>query len=231
MKAKQSLPITAWSAHDRPREKLLHKGKESLSNSELLAIIIGSGNKEESAVRLCKRILASSDNRLNKLGKLGVKELVSFKGIGEAKAVAMIAAIELGRRRGAERLTQLVKITSSAVVFDLMQPILSELAHEEFWVIYLNNSNKVLEKEQLSKGGITGTVVDVRLILKHALQLGALGIILCHNHPSGALKPSMADKQITNKIAKASASLDIKLLDHVILTEENYLSFADEGLL
>ncbi len=227
----KSFSIKNWNLDDRPREKLLQKGKASLSNAELIAILIGSGNKEESAVGLSKRILASVANNLNTLGKLTVQELVTFKGIGEAKAISIIAAAELGRRRRLQEAQQELKITSSNQVFNLMQPIIGELLHEEFWIIYLNHSNKVLEKTQLSKGGITGTLVDVRLVLKQALQIGATGIILVHNHPSGTLKPSQADKQITNKLSTASKSLDIKVLDHLIVTEKDYFSFADNSLL
>ena len=227
----KSFSIKNWNLDDRPREKLLQKGKASLSNAELIAILLGSGNKEESAVGLSKRILASVANNLNTLGKLTVQELVTFKGIGEAKAISIIAAAELGRRRRLQEAQQELKITSSSQVFNLMQPIIGELLHEEFWIIYLNHSNKVLEKTQLSKGGITGTLVDVRLVLKQALQIGATGIILVHNHPSGTLKPSQADKQITNKLSTASKSLDIKVLDHLIVTEKDYFSFADNSLL
>ena len=228
---KTSFSIKNWSEEDRPREKLLQKGKNSLTNAELIAILIGSGNRTESAVALSKRILASTALNLNELGKLSISELMEFKGIGEAKAVTIVAALELGRRRrGAEALEK-KKITSSNSVFELMQPIIGELPHEEFWIVYLNNSNRVLQKSQLSKGGITGTLVDVRLVLKTALQLGAVGLILTHNHPSGTLKPSRADKQITQKLKKASESLDIKVLDHIIITEKAYFSFADESLL
>lgn len=226
-----SFSIKNWSQDDQPREKLLYKGKAALSDAELVAILIGSGNREESAVDLCKRILSSVDNNLSELGKLSIKQLMDFKGIGEAKAISIVAALELGRRRRGEDALQKKKITSSVSVFELMQPIIGELQHEEFWIIYLNNSNKVIHKNQLSKGGITGTLVDVRLVLKHALEVGATGLILAHNHPSGTLKPSEADKQITNKLKLASESLDIKVLDHVIVTEKAYFSFADENLL
>jgi DNA repair protein RadC len=226
-----SFSIKNWSQDDQPREKLLYKGKTALSDAELVAILIGSGNRNESAVALCKRILGSVDHNLSELGKLSIKQLMEFKGIGEAKAISIIAALELGlRRRGGEALEK-KKITSSASVFELMQPVIGELAHEEFWIIYLNNSNKVIQKNQLSKGGITGTLVDVRLVLKNALEVGAVGIILAHNHPSGTLKPSEADKQITQKLKKAGESLDIKVLDHLIITEKAYFSFADEALL
>lgn len=223
--------IKSWAQDDRPREKLLQKGKLSLSDSELIAILIGSGSRKETAVELSKRILASSKNNLNELGKLSVSQLCNFKGIGTAKAVSIIAALELGRRRRLEEALELKKITSSNSVFELMQPIIGDLGHEEFWILYLNNSNKVLDKLQLSKGGITGTLVDVRITLKKALELGAVSLILVHNHPSGNLKASEADKQLTRKLKTAGESLDIKVLDHVIVTEKLYLSFADEGLL
>jgi DNA repair protein RadC len=226
-----SFSIKNWSQDDQPREKLRDKGKATLSDAELVAILIGSGSREESAVDLCKRILASVDNNLNALGKLSIKELMVFKGIGEAKAITIAAALELGRRRRGEEALEQNKITSSVSVFELMQPILGELPHEEFWIIYLNNSNKVIQKQQLSKGGITGTLVDVRLVLKKALELAATGIILVHNHPSGTLNPSQADKQITHKLKNASQSLDIKVLDHLIITEKAYFSFADENML
>lgn len=226
-----SFSIKHWSEDDRPREKLLHKGRAALSDAELVAILIGSGSRNESAVELCKRILASVDNNLNELGKLSIPQLMAFKGIGEAKAISIAAAMELGRRRRGEEALEKKKISSSASVFEMMQPIVGELAHEEFWIIFLNNSNKVLQKQQLSKGGITGTLVDVRLVLKTALEVGATGLILVHNHPSGTLKPSEADKQLTKKLKTASESLDIKVLDHVIVTENAYFSFADEALL
>ncbi len=226
-----SFSIKNWSQDDQPREKLLHKGKAVLSDAELVAILIGSGNKEESAVDLSKRILASVNNNLSELGKLSIKQLMVFKGIGEAKAIGIAAALELGRRRRGEDALVKKKIASSNSVFELMQPIIGELQHEEFWIIYLNNSNKVLHKNQLSKGGITGTLVDVRLVLKQALEVGATGLILAHNHPSGTLKPSEADKQLTNKLKLAAESLDIKVLDHLIVTEKAYFSFADENLL
>lgn len=227
----ESFSIKNWSQDDQPREKLLYKGKSALSDAELVAILIGSGNREESAVALCKRILASVDNNLSELGKLSIKQLMEFKGIGEAKAITIAAAMELGRRRRGEEALEKKKITSSTSVFELMQPIIGELEHEEFWIIYLNNSNKVIQKNQLSKGGITGTLVDVRLVLKNALQVGATSLILAHNHPSGTLKPSNADKQLTLKLKTASESLDIKVLDHLIITEKAYFSFADENLL
>ena len=229
--SKSTFSIKNWSKDDQPREKLLHKGKANLSDAELVAILIGSGSKNESAVNLCKRVLASVDNNLSALGKLSVKQLMAFKGIGEAKVVTIAAAMELGRRRrGGEALIK-DSIRSSSSVFELMQPVIGELEHEEFWIIYLNNSNKVIQKHLLSKGGITGTLVDVRLVLKNALHWGATGLILTHNHPSGTIKPSQADRQVTQKLKTAAESLDIKVLDHVIITEKAYFSFADETLL
>ncbi|RXR17847.1 JAB domain-containing protein [Flavobacterium amnicola] len=224
-------PIHQWAEDDRPREKFLLKGKSTLSDSELLAILIGSGSRNESAVQLCQRILASANNNLNTLGKLSAQQLMQFKGIGEAKAITIAAALELGRRRRGEEVPELARITSSKSVFEIMQPILGELPHEEFWVLYLNNSNKVMYKSQISKGGITGTVVDTRLVFKTALEHHATSVVLTHNHPSGKLLASDADKQITRKLQEAGKHLDILVLDHIIVTEINYFSFADEGIL
>ena len=226
-----SFSIKNWSDDDKPREKLVHKGKSALSDAELIAILIGSGSRNESAVELSKRILASVNNNLNELGKLSIKQLMQFKGIGEAKAVSIAAALEIGRRRRGEEAQKITKINSSKNVFELLQPKMGELPHEEFWIVFLNNSNSVLQAGQLSKGGITGTLVDVRLVLKQALELGAVGLILAHNHPSGTLKPSEADKQITKKLKVASEALDIKVLDHIIITQKEYFSFADENIL
>ncbi|MEL4306537.1 RadC family protein [Joostella sp. CR20] len=226
-----SFSIKNWSIHDRPREKLLATGKQSLTDAELIAILIGSGSRNESAVQLSKRILASVDNNLNELGKLSVHQLTKFKGIGEAKAVTIVASLELGRRRRGEESNKIQQIKSSKHVFEVMQPKLGDLPHEEFWILYLSNSNSILQMLQLSKGGITGTLVDVRLALKRALEVNAIAMILVHNHPSGTLKPSEADKNITQKIKNAGEGMDIKLLDHLIVTEKSYFSFADEGLL
>lgn len=226
-----SFSIKNWADDDRPREKLVQKGSFVLSDAELIAILIGSGSREESAVELAKRILASVDHNLNELGKLSVNQLMRFKGIGEAKAVTIAAAMEVGRRRRREDTSKITKIKSSHDAYELLYPLIGELPHEEFWIVYLNNSNKVLHKCQMSKGGITGTLVDVRLVLKQALELGAVGLILAHNHPSGTLSPSTTDKQLTNKLKMASEALDIKILDHLILTHHEYLSFADKGIL
>jgi DNA repair protein RadC len=230
-KNQTSFSIKNWSEDDRPREKLLHKGRLTLSDAELIAILIGSGSRDESAVSLSKRILASVNHQLNALGKLSVQQLMEFKGIGEAKAITIVAAAELGRRRKAESAPEKVKITSSKAVFELLQPIMGELPHEEFYILYLNNSNKVISTFQLSKGGITGTLVDVRLVFKRALELGATAVIMAHNHPSGTLQPSSADKMLTTKMRQAGESLDIKVLDHLIITENDYFSFSDNNIL
>ncbi|MBC7606958.1 MAG: DNA repair protein RadC [Burkholderiales bacterium] len=231
MSENASFPIRSWSEDDKPREKLMNKGKAALSDAELIAILIGSGSRNETAVDLSKRMLSSVENNLNTFGKLSLSQLIAFKGIGEAKAISLLAAMELGRRRRAEEAVVCLKIRSSQSIFEMMQPLIGELFHEEFWIIFLNNSNKVISKSQLSKGGITGTLVDVRLVYKTAIEVSAVGIILCHNHPSGALQPSEADKQITQKLKLAGESLDIKVLDHLIITETNYFSFSDAGIL
>ena len=228
---KNSFSIKSWAEDDRPREKLLSKGKQALSDAELIAILIGSGSRAESAVELSKRILASINNNLSSLGKLSVADLMKFKGIGEAKAISIITALELGRRRRLEEALELPKITGSKAIFDIMQPLIGEIATEEFWIIYLNNSNKILHKSQLSSGGLTGTVVDVRLVFKKAVEINSTAIILCHNHPSGNTKPSDADIQLTKKMKLGGETLDVKVLDHVIITEKAYFSFADEGLI
>lgn len=227
----EKLTIKSWALDDRPREKLISKGKNALSDAELMAILIGSGSRDESAVDLSKRILNSVNRNINELAKLSIENLIQFKGIGEAKAIAIITALELGKRRQLETALEQPKITSSKAVFNVMQPIIGDLRHEEFWVLFLNNSNKVLAKHQVSKGGLTATVVDVRLLFKRALELASVAMIICHNHPSGKLTPSEADKQLTQKIKNAGLTLDIKLLDHLIITEKDYFSFADEGQL
>lgn len=225
------LTIKSWALDDRPREKLLAKGKAVLSDAELIAILIGSGNRNESAVALSKRILSAVNGNIYELAKLSVEKLTEFNGIGEAKAIAIITALELGKRRQLEVALEKPKIVSSKNVANIMQPIIGDLDHEEFWVLFLSNSNKVLAKSQVSKGGLTATVVDIRLLFKRALELVSVAIIVCHNHPSGKLQPSVADKNLTQKMKQAGNTLDIKLLDHLIITEKAYFSFADEGLL
>ena len=225
----KKLTIKSWATEDRPREKLMSKGASVLSSAELLAILIGSGNKKESAVDLSKRILESVQYNIHELAKLSLKKLTAFHGIGPAKAITIVTALELGKRRQLETFIERPKISSSQEVFSMMQPLMGSLDHEEFWVLYLNNSNEVLSKHQLSKGGITATLVDVRLLFKKAIEMSAVAIVICHNHPSGTLNPSREDKQITKKIKDGGLSLDIKLLDHLIITEKSYFSFADNG--
>lgn len=227
----EKLTIKYWSLDDRPREKLLSKGKSTLSDAELIAILIGSGNRQESAVALSKRILQSVDGNINELAKLSVDNLTHFKGIGEAKAIAIITAITLGKRLQIEQALVKPTLASSKSVYEIMQPKIGNLQHEEFWVLFLNNSNRVINMMQLSKGGLTGTVVDLRMLFKKAMELLSVAIIICHNHPSGKLIVSDADKNLTHKIKKASEMFDIKLLDHIIITEKSYLSFVDEGIL
>ncbi|MBE7653297.1 DNA repair protein RadC [Tenacibaculum finnmarkense genomovar finnmarkense] len=223
--------IKLWALDDRPREKLMLKGKAALSSAELIAIIIGSGNREQSAVGLSQKIVASVNNDLNALAKLSLEELMSFKGIGEAKAISIVTALEIGKRRQFIESNRISKITSSLDAATILQPLIGDLGHEEFWVLYLNNSNKVVAKHQLSKGGFTATLVDVRLLYQKALKVSAVGIIVAHNHPSGKLKPSNSDIQLTAKIKQAGVTLDIKLLDHLIITEKTYFSFADQEML
>lgn len=222
--------IKDWALEDRPREKLLARGINSLSDAELLAILIGSGNREETAVGLSQRILQSVENNLNQLGKLSVKNLTDgFKGIGEAKAITIIAAMELGRRRKLSDVLQRKTITSSRDAFEYISTILSDIEHEEFWIILLNTANKIISHHKIGQGGINKTSVDKRIIAKKALEANATGIILAHNHPSGNRTASDSDLKITHEIKKALALLDIKVLDHIIVADTKYLSFADEG--
>lgn len=228
---KHSVPITEWAESDRPREKLLEKGRGVLSDAELIGILIGSGSKSETAVELARRILSSVGNDLNALGKLNVAELCKFNGIGEAKAISIIAALELGRRRKIVEAPQRIKISNSKSVFDAVGPQISDLLHEEFWVLYLDRSNHIIRKSNISKGGVSGTVVDARIIFKQAIENLASAIVLCHNHPSGNLKPSEEDIRITKKLKEAGKLVDIAIIDHIIIAGNNFFSFADEGLL
>lgn len=223
--------IKNWSKDERPREKLANYGARYLSNSELVAILIGSGTPNKSAVEVARELLAKWDNDLDKLGKADVHQLTRIKGIGPAKAITIAAAMELGRRRSSIASEDSPVISSSQDVYQILGPLLSDLKHEEFWVLYLNRSNKVIHKEQLSSGGLTATVVDQRMIFRTALSHLATSIILLHNHPSGSLKPSEQDRQITSKIAEGGKSLDITLLDHIIVGDGKYFSFADDGLM
>jgi DNA repair protein RadC len=224
--------IKNWNEDDRPREKLLLKGTETLSNSELLAILIGSGVKNKSAVDVCKELLFSVNNDLQRLGKMSVKEILQqkIKGIGEARAISIAAALELGIRRNLFEKEKFV-ITHSSDVANYLRAKLEHKKHEVFVAVYLNRSNKIQHHEVISTGGITGTVADPRIILKKALEHDATSIILCHNHPSGSLKPSKADEDLTYKIKEAARYFDIGILDHIIVSDEGYYSFADEGLL
>jgi DNA repair protein RadC len=226
-----SLKITDWAVEDRPREKLYHKGTSSLSDAELLAILIGSGTKARSAVDLGRELLSMADNNLNSLGKLSISDLTRIRGIGTARAVTIAAALELGRRRKLAEMPDIPQIRSSRDVFDLLGPVLSDLPHEEFWILFLNRSNKVINRMKLSQGGVSGTVTDVRIVMKRAIENLASGIIVCHNHPSGNLSPSESDTRITQKIKEAGTMMDIQLLDHLIITDKDYYSFADNGLL
>lgn len=226
-----SFSIKEWSEADRPREKLVEKGKKTLTDAELMAILIGSGSRNESAVGLCKRILASVNNNLNEVSRLSVGQLTKFKGIGEAKAISIVAGLELGRRQQLQETPVQIVIKSSNDVFLCMQPLLGDLNHEEFWVLFLSNSNKVLHKKMMSSGGQTGTLIDSKLVFKTALEFSAVALILAHNHPSGKLIPSKADKQMTERIVAGGETLSIKVLDHLIVTEKDYYSFADNGIL
>jgi DNA repair protein RadC len=223
--------IKQWAKDDRPREKLLLKGAENLSNSELLAILLRDGSKDKTAVDMAKEVLKLVKDNLVELGKLSVKELMKIKGVGEAKAITITAALELGRRRQAASPLEKTAICSSHDIANYLQAKLKDYRHEVFAVLFLNRANKINHFEIVSEGGITGTVADPRVILRKALEQDAVNIILCHNHPSGSLKPSRADEQLTVKIKEASRFLDITVLDHVIVSEDGYYSFADEGLL
>ncbi|MEN9549489.1 MAG: hypothetical protein RIR12_2080 [Bacteroidota bacterium] len=227
----QKYSIKEWAKDDRPREKLLAIGAENLSNSELLAILIHNGSKEKTAVDLAKEVLNLGQNNLNELGKLGIKDLTSIKGIGEAKAITLLAALEMGRRRHGSLPLEKTIIKQSNDVAIFLQTKLQDYQHEVFAVLYLNRANKIKHFEIISEGGITGTVADPRIILRKALEQNATNLILCHNHPSGNLKPSQADQLLTSKIKQAAQLLDITINDHIIVSESGYYSFADEGMI
>lgn len=228
---KQTVPITEWANADQPREKLLEKGKGILTDAELIGILIGSGSKTETAVELARRILSSVGNDLNALGKLNVAQLCTFKGIGEAKAISILAALELGKRMKVLESPQRIRINNSKLVFEAIRNEISDLLHEEFWVLYLDRSNHIIRKSNISKGGVSGTVVDARIIFKQAIENLASSIVLCHNHPSGNLKPSEEDIRITKKLKDAGKLVEIAIIDHIIIAGNNFFSFADEGLL
>lgn len=223
--------ITAWAEEDRPREKMLLKGKHALTDAELLAILLGTGTVGISAVALAQEILASVDNNLHELGKRSVAELMRFKGMGEAKAISVAAALEIGRRRQLSDLRERPRVTSSRDAFNAVAPLLTDLHHEEFWLLMLNKASEVFSRERLSTGGMAGTVVDVKILFKTALESRAAAVIAIHNHPSGSLQPSQADIDLTRRLRKAGELLELPLLDHLIVSERGYFSFADEGML
>jgi DNA repair protein RadC len=223
--------IKQWAKDDRPREKLLSKGAEVLSNSELLAILIHNGTRDKTAVDLAKEVLKLGKDDLNQLGKLSLKELMKVKGIGEAKAITIAASLELGRRRQSNPISQKTVVSTSADIATYLQSMFKDLRHEVFAVTFLNRSNKIIHFEIISEGGITGTVADPRIILRKALEEDAVNVILCHNHPSGSLKPSRADEELTRKIKEAASYFDIGVIDHLIVSDAGYYSFADEGIL
>lgn len=220
--------IREWEEVDQPREKLFLKGRTALSDTEILAILIGSGNQQDSALEISRKVLSENDHNLDLLSRLSVANLMKVRGIGKAKACIIVAALELGRRRKAN-ISENQKLSSSRSVFTLMQPLIGELEHEEFWILLLNNANIIRYKWRLSVGGITATLVDVRLIYKKVIEHGVTSIILCHNHPSGNLTPSRSDIELTQKVVKGGIMLDIKVLDHVIIAQQGFYSFADEG--
>jgi DNA repair protein RadC len=225
----KNLSIKNWAVEDRPREKLLKNGVENLSDAEILAILIGSGTKKQSALELSRQILFEASNNLGELGKKSLEELTAVKGIGKAKAIVILAALELGRRRKYAEPLRKLQISSSKDSFKVFQPLLGDLPHEEFWLMLLNRSNRLIENICISKGGTSGTVIDTKIILNKALSRLASAIIVCHNHPSGNINPSQADKKITEKIRSAAATMDITLLDHIIIADNQYYSFSDEG--
>lgn len=227
----EKLTIKEWAEEDRPREKLLLKGKENLSDAELIAILLGTGTLDASAVEVGKKILAQAENDLHKLAKLTIKDLKKVKGIGEAKAITIIAALELGRRRKEQDFAKKITITSSEIAYETMKPYLLDLPHEEFWIILLNRANVIIKTQRVSQGGVAGTVADAKVIFKYALDFLASGIILVHNHPSENLTPSEADIQLTKKIVAGGNLLEIKVLDHIIFANHSYYSFADAGLI
>ncbi|MCK5694298.1 MAG: DNA repair protein RadC [Bacteroidales bacterium] len=226
-----SRALTTWAVEDRPREKVMANGIQYLSNAELLAILLGSGTRHMTAVELARQILISAGNNLQELGRQGIGELVRIKGVGPAKATSILAAMELGRRRAGVQHSDKVAVKSSETVYKIFHPLMGDLEHEEFWLLMLNRANRVLGKYKVSQGGLSGTVIDTRIILKKALDNLASSIIVCHNHPSGNKQPSDADVKITRKLKKAAEMLEIKLLDHVIIADKSYFSFADEGLI
>jgi len=231
MDKKKKLSIKEWAVDDRPREKMMKKGIDALSNAELLAILFRTGARNESAVEIARKLLDVVGNNINELAKLTLKDLQQIKGIGEAKAIALLTALELGKRRKIEKVIERKKIQSSKDVFEIFNSVLGDLPYEEFWTVFLNRSNSIIDNLKISQGGISGTVTDVRIILKQALERMASAVILVHNHPSGNLKPSESDTSITQKLKEAGKLMDIAVLDHIIISESGYFSYADEGKL
>ena len=231
MENKHKLSISQWALEDRPREKMMEKGATALSDAELLAILIGSGNTEESAVELMRRLLLSCDNNLNSLAKWEVAAYSRFKGMGPAKSITVMAALELGKRRKLQSVKERQQIICSKDIYEIFQPVMCDLEREEFWILLLNQAAKLIDKIRISTGGIDGTYADVRTILREALLQRATQIVVAHNHPSGNIRPSQPDKTLTEHIRKAAGTMNIRLIDHVIVCEDAYFSFADEGLL
>lgn len=231
MENKLKLSISQWALEDRPREKMMEKGATALSDAELLAILIGSGNTEESAVELMRRLLQSCDNNLNSLAKWEVADYSRFKGMGPAKSITVMAALELGKRRKLQSVKERQQIICSKDIYEIFQPVMCDLEREEFWILLLNQAAKLIDKIRISTGGIDGTYADVRTILREALLQRATQIVVAHNHPSGNVRPSQPDKTLTEHIRKAAGTMNIRLIDHVIVCEDAYFSFADEGLL
>lgn len=225
----ERLTINRWAEEDRPREKMMRFGAAALSNAELLAILIGSGNTEESAVELMRKVLGDFRNNLNELGKASVEDLCRYKGVGLAKAITILAASELGKRRKEEEIEERMKILSSKDVYECFHPLLCDLPTEECWVMLLNQASTVIDKVRISMGGLTATVVDVRCILREALLKRATSIVLCHNHPSGCIRPSREDDVLTDSVSKASRLMNMRLVDHIILADGQFYSYADEG--
>ena len=231
MNTYDSMALSTWAVEERPREKVMARGVQYLSDAELLAILLGSGTRHRTAVELARVILKNAGNNLNLLGRMGIEELVRIKGVGPAKAITILAALELGRRRSGAQAPEKIPVKSSQTVYRLFHPLMGDLEHEEFWLLMLNRANRVIGRYKVSQGGLSGTVIDTRIILKKALDNLASSIIVCHNHPSGNKQPSDADVKITEKLRKAAEMLEIKLLDHVIIADKSYFSFADEGLI
>ena len=227
----EKLNITQWAEEDRPREKMMKKGADALSEAELLAILIGSGNREETAVELMRRILSTCDNNLNELARWSVSDYARFKGMGPAKSITIMAALELGKRRKLQEAKERTLVNCSRSIFELFHPLLCDLPQEEFWILLLNQACKVIDKVRISTGGIDGTYADVRSMLREALLQRATQLVLVHNHPSGNCNPSQSDRQLTQHVQQAARTMNIRLTDHVIIADDKFYSFADEGLI